>query len=99
MIIALIYGFIFAFFGLTIIKTFVTGKRRQSIIYAIYIYQSLMIEQYNFDFKVGYSDMESFDRTLWRLWDWGYKRILPADKYKIIKPYIIPIPTIVKEKT
>lgn len=40
------------------------------------------------NFPVGYSDMESYDRTLWRLWDWGYKRILPRDKYMYIKPYI-----------
>lgn len=37
---------------------------------------------------VDYDDMESYDRTLWRLWDWGYKRILTRDKYMYIKPYI-----------
>lgn len=37
---------------------------------------------------VDYDDMESYDRTLWRLWDWGYKRILTLDKYMYIKPYI-----------
>lgn len=40
------------------------------------------------NFPVDYDDMESYDRTLWRLWDWGYKRILPRDKYMYIKPYI-----------
>lgn len=33
------------------------------------------------NFPVDYDDMESYGRTLWRLWDWGYKRILPRDKY------------------
>ena len=40
------------------------------------------------DSPVDYDDMESYDRTLWRLWDWGYKRILLRDKYIYIKPYI-----------
>lgn len=40
------------------------------------------------DSMVDYDDMESYDHTLWRLWDWGYKRILPRDKYIYIKPYI-----------
>lgn len=37
---------------------------------------------------VEYRDMESYEKTLFRLWDWGYTRILPEDKFEIIKPYI-----------
>ena len=37
---------------------------------------------------VEYKDMEYYMKTLWRLWDWGYTRILPKDKFEIIKPYI-----------
>lgn len=37
---------------------------------------------------VDYDDMENYVVTLWRLWDWGYTRILPKDKFEIIKPYI-----------
>lgn len=37
---------------------------------------------------VDYGDQEDYDKTLWRLWDWGYTRILPKDKFEIIKPYI-----------
>lgn len=37
---------------------------------------------------VNYDDMESYTKTLWRLWDWGCKRILPKEKYEIIKDYI-----------
>lgn len=40
------------------------------------------------NFPVDYDDMEPYEYTLWRLWDWGYKRILPRDKYMYIKPYI-----------
>ena len=32
--------------------------------------------------------MESFSQTMWRLWDWGYTRILPKEDFEWIKPYI-----------
>ena len=38
--------------------------------------------------EVEFDDMEDYDKTLLRIWDWGYKRILPKDKFEIIKPYI-----------
>lgn len=37
---------------------------------------------------VNYGDGESYEKTWLRLWDWGYKRILPPEKYEIIKPYL-----------
>lgn len=37
---------------------------------------------------VEYKDMEAFEDTIFRLTDWGYKRILPKEKYKLIKPFI-----------
>lgn len=38
--------------------------------------------------EVDYDDMEDYNNTLYRLWDWGYTRILPPEKFEIIKPYI-----------
>lgn len=38
--------------------------------------------------EVDYKHAESYGRTLLRFWDWGYKRILPPDKFEIIKPFI-----------
>ena len=32
--------------------------------------------------------MEDFYSTLFRLWDWGYKNILPKEDFELIKPYI-----------
>ena len=32
--------------------------------------------------------LEDFDDTLFRFWDWGYKKILPKEYYQLIKPYI-----------
>lgn len=32
--------------------------------------------------------MESYEKTLYRLWDWGCTRIVPEDVFNEIKPYI-----------
>ena len=45
--------------------------------------------QFDLDDKnVSYDDMESDNKTLLRLWDWGYTRILPPEKFELIKPFI-----------
>lgn len=38
--------------------------------------------------KVSYYDMESIITTTFRFWDFGYKHILPEDKFEIIEPYL-----------
>lgn len=56
---------------------------------AISEYQLHMFEQGAYrDIEVDVDDMEHYNTTLFRLWDWGYKRILPPEKFEIIKPYI-----------
>lgn len=35
------------------------------------------------------NSMESFERTLFRIWDWGYENILPKEDFEWIKPYIL----------
>lgn len=37
---------------------------------------------------VSFDDMESYPKTFFRLWDWGYTEILPKEKFEIIKEYI-----------
>lgn len=37
---------------------------------------------------VSVADLEDLEKTVLRIWDWGYKRILPQEKYEIIKPYL-----------
>lgn len=37
---------------------------------------------------VDYEDMESYNRTFWRLLDFGYEHILSGEKFKIVEPYI-----------
>lgn len=43
---------------------------------------------HNLEPMVDYEDAESYEATLFRIWDWGYKRILPKEKYEIIESYI-----------
>lgn len=35
-----------------------------------------------------YSSIENYDKTLLRLYDWGYEHIVPADIFEKIEPYI-----------
>jgi hypothetical protein len=71
-----------------LIKNEVTFKQHERISVAIYRHHIHKLENNEFDYEVDYSDMESYDDTLNRLWDWGYTRILPPDKFEIIKPFL-----------
>ena len=53
----------------------------------IYMYWTDCIRKW-IEPSVDYDDKEDYDKTFWRLWDWGHTRILPKDKFEIIKPYI-----------
>lgn len=70
-----------------LIKNHNTFDQREIIREAIYHYAITCIEFFEKP-KVAYSDMESYERTLLRLYDFGYTRILPSEKFEIIKPYI-----------
>ena len=81
-----------AMFILVIIaaKNHNTFKQRHIILGAIYTYCRDVIDKENFEYRevVYFDDMEPYGKTLFRLYDWGCTRILPKDKYEIIKPYI-----------
>ena len=68
-------------------KNDITYENRCKIIDAILYYKIKCIDSEE-EALVDNSDMESYDKTLYRLWDWGYTRILPEEKYEIIKPFI-----------
>lgn len=70
-----------------LIKTCNAFSNRQTIIDAIYHYQVARIMA-GLSYDVDYSDMESYGNTLYRVWDWSNKRILPEEKYEIIKEYL-----------
>lgn len=55
---------------------------------------AMAICQYRIDNAVSVSywintdRMEDYNKTLFRFWDWGYKRIVPKEIYNRIKDYI-----------
>lgn len=65
-----------------------TYQKQMIVSYAIYLYAIDMIHRGIFESEVDWDDIESYMATLFRLWDWGYTRLLPPEKYEIIKPYI-----------
>lgn len=73
------------FASLFLIKNEVTRKCRIIIVEAIGAYLRDHINEVTL---VDFDDMESYDDTFNRIWDWGHTRILPKDKYELIKPYI-----------
>lgn len=84
--------------GLFILKNENACKNRCMIIDAIFEHHICVLktrtfkDQNSFDmlrhFEVDYNDAEPYGKTLFRLYDWGCTRILPKEKYEIIKPYI-----------
>lgn len=72
------------------LKNMNTVKNHMRILNAITDYQNDCVKKdmYKEALNVTIQDKEDYDKTFWRLWDWGYKRILPKDKFEIIKPYI-----------
>lgn len=80
---------ILVFLFVLAIKNEVTFRQQMRINDAIYNYHVDCINRECYsEVKVDWLDIESYDKTLFRLWDWSYKRILPPDKFEIIKPYI-----------
>lgn len=75
---------------IAIVKNMNTFYCHNEIGKAIYKYKIACIKGCNWDalHLVEYIDMEDYDKTFLRFWDWGYTRILPQDKFEIIKPHI-----------
>lgn len=79
--------------GLALLKNNATRKAHYIIANAIFAYQMDRIEK---EYMCGtptvdeveYSDMEDYEKTFKRFYDWGYTRILPKDKFEIIKQFI-----------
>lgn len=72
------------------LKNDFTFGARTKITDAIFRYHMhcLMSGDYEGARLVTFEDMESYDTTMYRIWDWGYKRILPPDKFELIRPFI-----------
>ena len=65
-----------------------TYTNRVIILDAIFRHNKDMLNQGRYEFPNLYLQMERYDATLWRLYDWGYTRILPPHYYRMIQPYI-----------
>lgn len=71
------------------IKNEITYKNFGIILDAILEYQLDRIHN-NSKVFVDYTDMIPYYTALFRIWDWGYKNILPPEKYALIASYIKP---------
>ena len=69
-------------------KNLVTYACYTKITDGIFIHNMIRIHEHRFSEIIEYDDMEPYLKTLFRLWDWGYKRILPKEKFELIKPYL-----------
>lgn len=71
------------------VRNHATFRNHEIITDAIYAYKSYQIKHGNYsNFEVDYKDIEHYNKTFMRMWDWGYTRILPHEKFKIIEPFI-----------
>lgn len=93
-----------AFCTVAIIKNNVTFHWHNKILQAIFRYQRDVLDKAYFEaterfkngdftevevhFEVEIADMEDYNATFKRWYDWGYKHIIPKDKFEIIKPYM-----------
>lgn len=84
MLIAIILLVISIYIAAKNTRTFIVHN---AILNAISIYRHSCIDK-NEKPIVWYDDMESYNLTMLKFWDWGYKHILPPEKYEIIKPFI-----------
>ena len=85
--IALVVIFVCSIIAVKNARTYAMHRKLGDAIYRHHVV-CIMDGDYEALHSVDYNDMESYEATLFRLWDWGYSRILPKDKLEIIKPYI-----------
>lgn len=79
---------VFSFYIL--VKNFNTYDACEKISGAIYAYHMDMLyhDKYKEMDLVDYDDMKDYLKVLFNLFDWGYKHILPKDKFELIEKYI-----------
>ena len=72
------------------VKNEVTYRMHRKISEAIFHYKMWCIDNgcASYRNRVNFWDTESYYATVLRIWDWGYKRILPPEKFALIEPFI-----------
>lgn len=72
-------------------KNINTADNRRRVCDAIFLYNSDCIKNGTYDYKKSddlYNSLESYGKTLLRFWDWGCKKIVPAEVWEKIEPYM-----------
>lgn len=65
-----------------LIRNTVAYQNRVKILNAIYAYNLNHIS------TISYGEMEPYEFTLFRIWDFGCTRIVPLETFKMIQPYL-----------
>ena len=76
-------------FGIWSLKSNNAYKNHIIIIDAICAYNRYVISEYRFEDVISYNSMESYEETIRRWRDWGYKNIVPPDVLEKITPFIV----------
>lgn len=81
---------ILIFLVFLVFKVNITYKNHMIIIDAIFKYRMNKLHSTEdiFNPDINYEDREPFEATLFRLWDFGYKNILPPEKFEKVRPFI-----------
>lgn len=72
---------------LAMFKNLNTFKNQLLITKAIGAYRRKCIDDHE-ECVVDFDDMRDYNKAFYRVWDWGYTKILSKEKFEIIKPYI-----------
>ena len=87
------YVFLAAFMAGIIVSSYmlvrvrVAYRNQMRVCDAIYMYNLRCIRR-GVVSEVYFDDMEDYSETVYRLFDFGCERILPPEKYLIIKPFL-----------
>ena len=74
---------------LLFVKNVNTNKNMQIILEAISKWGLCNSDVTISEYKQMLDSMADYEQVLFRLNDWGYLNILPADKYEKIKPFLV----------
>lgn len=92
LVLEIVCALVILFWAFMLAKVNNAGKNHKYIADAIFRYNIDLIHRNFVNYldggHISYTTMESFDRTLWRLWGWGYTRIVDKETFEKIKPYI-----------
>lgn len=79
---------LFTFIVFASIRINISYKNQMIIMDAIHAYNIHLIIDKDYSSFIPYQKMESLENTVFRFWDFGYKRIVDHETYEMIKPYI-----------